>query len=258
MLSRSLTLAAFAAGAFVIPAAVSAPVTLKYKIEQKTEQVADLAALGQPEQRTAIGVTTFVTVGLTDSAGGRSVRATLDSIRPDSGSSADAVAAAAALKGAAGTAFVGTDGRLTGFKGDTSATRAIAVQGALSPLFPAIKAGHKAGDSWTDTTEVTTPNPQGTMTRKAITSYTASAGDTRNGVKTLKVATATSFSVAGIVGPQTIEGTGKGTSTMFLGPDGRYMGGTTDEDLVLSVVIAQVPDPIPVTAKSSLVISQLP
>ena len=88
------------------------------------------------------------------------------------------------------------------------------------------------------------------MTRKAITSYTASAGDTRNGVKTLKVATTTSFSVAGIVGPQTIEGNGKGTSTIFLGPDGRYMGGTTDEELVLSVSIPQAPEPIPVTAKS--------
>ena len=258
MLSRSLTVAAFAAGAFLIPAAATAPVTLKYRINQKTEQVVDLSGMGQGEQRTAIALTTFVSVGLTDSAGGHAVRVALDSIRPDSASGPEAAAAAAMLKGASGTAFLGADGKLTGFKGDTAAQRATAVQGALTPLFPAIRPKVKAGDTWTDTTEVTTPSGQGSLTRRSVTTYTASAGDTRNGVKTTKVTTSGSFSVAGLIGPQTIEGTGKNTGTIFVGPDNRYMGGTTDEEFSLSVTIPQAPDPIPVTGKSALVISRLP
>ena len=258
MLSRSLTVAAFAAGAFMIPAAATAPVTLKYRINQKTEQVIDLSGMGQGEQRTAIALTTFVTVGLTDSAGGYAVRAALDSIRPDSGSTPEAASAAATLKGATGTAFLGADGKLTGFKGDSAATRAAAVQGALTPLFPAIRPKVKAGDSWTDTTEVTTPSGQGSLTRRSVTTYTASAGDTRNGVKTIKVTTAGSFSVAGLIGPQTIEGTGKNSGTVFVGPNNRYMGGTTDEEFALSVTVPQAPEPIPVTGKSALVISTLP
>ena len=258
MVSRSLTVAAFAAGAFMIPAAATAPVTLKYRINQKTEQVVDLSGMGQGEQRTAIALTTFVTVGLADSAGGYSIRVALDSIRHDSGSTHEAAAAAATLNGATGTAFVGADGKLTGFKGDSVATRASAVHGALTPLFPAIKPKVKAGDTWTDTTEVTTPNAQGTLTRRSITTYTASAGDTRNGVKTVKITTAGSFSVAGLVGPQTIEGTGKNTSTIFVGPNNRYMGGTTDEEFALSVTVPQAPEPIPVTGTSALVITTLP
>lgn len=257
MFSRTLTFAAFASGAFFLPVAGgNAPVTLKYKIVQKTEQTIDASAMGQGEQKVNLGYTALLTVTLTDSAGGRAVRAVVDSIAPDSGVMPQFSAPLASAKGATGAGFLDATGTLQGFKqtGDTNSVRGNTLRGLVTSLFPKVKATAKAGDVWTDTTETSDTTSGTPVTRRAVTNYRASAGTAR----AIKIDASGSYSLAGAgANGVAFEGTGKSTLTFQRASDGYMVDGSFNDNADLSLTIPQAPAPVPVANVSTITITLL-
>ncbi|HLB55594.1 MAG TPA: hypothetical protein VJK71_10870, partial [Gemmatimonadales bacterium] len=54
---------------------------MKYRIDSQTETVIDLSVFGQPSQEFQIGSTSWVSLTLSDTAGGRIVHLVVDSLR---------------------------------------------------------------------------------------------------------------------------------------------------------------------------------
>ena len=257
MFARSLTFAAFASGAFFLPVAGgSAPVTLKYKIAQKTEQTIDASAMGQGEQKVNLGYTAFVTVTLNDSAGGRSLKAIVDSITPDSGVMAQFAGPLSTAKGATGTGFLDPTGTLQGFKqvGDTNTVRGSTLRGLVTSLFPKVKSTAKAGDTWTDTTETSDTTNGTPVKRRSVTNFKASAG----AAKSIKIDATGSYSLAGAsANGMAFEGTGKSTASFQRSTEGFMTDGSFSDNADLSLTIPQAPAPVPVANVSTITITLL-
>src|SRR5919112_2565433 len=83
MLLRTAGFFAFV-NSLMLPALGDAPSTVKYRIDQSLTQEMDATAAGGAKQRIAFSTTSFVTVTLSDSAGGKALRLVVDSIRGDS------------------------------------------------------------------------------------------------------------------------------------------------------------------------------
>ncbi len=256
MLPRSLTFAAFAGAMFLPPPGVAKPVTLKYRIAQTTEQTVDATAAGQGEQKVRIGYVAFLTVVVDDSAGGRSVRATVDSISADSTADPNFVAPILTAKGATGSGFVDPSGKLQGFESaDTAqAIRMGTLRGLVSSLFPKVKATAKAGEAWTDTTATTDSVGPGPSTRRAVTNYKASPGSG----KAVKYDMTSSYSVAGSAANGVVyEGTGKNTGTFQRAAEGYLVDGTFNDNSDLSLTHPSLSEPMPVANVSTVSIALL-
>ena len=98
----------------------------------------------------------------------------------------------------------------------------------LREFLPPVPAGVAPGKAWTDTTENNDNVPNGSMAVRTITNFQSSS-ETYEGVKALKIASASSSSFSGNQetggGSAAIEGTGTGTGVWYVGPDGTYLGG---------------------------------
>lgn len=261
MAFRSLTFAAFASGAFLFPGAgAPAPVTLRYRIAQQTQQTIDASAVGQGEQRVNLGYVAFLTVTLNDSAGGRSVRAKLDSIAPDSGVAPQFAQPIASAKGAIGAGFLDATGTLTGFRqqGDTNMVVANTLRGLVSSLFPKVKASARSGETWTDTTETSDTTAGAPVKRRAVTNYKASDGTSTGGQKTMKIDLSGSYSITGTApNGMAYEGTGKSSASFHRSAQGWMVEGSFNDNADLELTIPQAPTPIPVANVSTVSIALL-
>jgi hypothetical protein len=240
--------AAVSIGALAAWTYAPAPGPRRYRVELKTSVVQDLRAVGQTEQKHEFTNTGFVTVSTRDSAGGQAVTLVLDSLVVGSGSPIPAEDA----KSAAGTTWHGfrePSGRVSRFTPDTANQTAGAIEPALRALFPPMKAGAGAGQAWTDTTETENDG----IAVRTVTNYLTSS-DSYGGARVLKLAGAFSSAMSGQrASPQgevAIEGTGTGTNTWLVGSDGTCVSATYLSNQNLSVSVAQVPEPIPVTVKT--------
>lgn len=258
---RSLTLAAFASGAFFLPIGeAAAPTTLKYKIVQRMEQTIDASAMGQGEQKVAMGYAAYLTVVVDDSAGGRTVRGTVDSLIPDADAEPTIMAVLNRSKGATGSAFIGADGKLTNFneKPADSTAGSTALRGLLHSLFPAVKPSAKVGDSWTDTT-ATSDTANGMPTsRRSIVTYKATDGATVAGDKTMKLDVTGTYSVGGANDAGVaFEGNGTQTGTFQRAGKGYLVDGTFNDNANMSFSVPQAAEPIPMSTVSAVTITLL-
>lgn len=256
MFPRTLTFAAFSGAMLLTAPGATAPRTLKYRIVQTTQQSIDASAAGQGEQKVRVGYIAFVTVTVDDSAGGRSVRATVDSISADSAADANFVAPILTAKGASGTGFVDATGKLTGFETtDTTQTaRMGTLRGLVGALFPKVKAAAKAGDTWTDTTETTDSTGPAPSTRRAVTSYKASAGT----AKAVKFDLNASYSIAGSAQNGLVyEGTGKSAASFQRTLQGDLVDGSFSDNSDLSLTHPSLPEPMPMANVSTVSIALL-
>jgi hypothetical protein len=246
MTARPWIVAAIGLGTLTAWSPSSAPGVRHYKIDVKTLQVVNLTALGQPEQRVEIASTGFVTVTTTDSAGGQAVTIVLDSLQVAPGAPIPADAAKSAA-GATWHGFRPSNGRVKNLKLDGENPVASTVAGILTEIFPPMKAGARAGSSWTDTTDTDTGN-SGILVR-TVTNFLASA-DTYDGAKVIKLAGASSSAISGSQespqGSMTFEGTGSGNTTWLVGTDGYSLGSTYSSKQSLSITAAVSPEPLPV------------
>lgn len=245
MMVRSWALAALSLGALVAwtprPAA-----PLRYKLDIKSTQVINLAAMGQGEQRAEVTGTGFVSVTSTDSAGGQALTVVLDSIglNAEAPIPPDAVAAA---KGTTWHGFRGPNGRVGEFKTDTENPVASTVETALSQIFPPLQKGTAPGKTWTDTTETTR---QGSIAIRTVTNFQTTA-DNVGGQKVTKLSGASASSISGSQespqGTVQINGTGTANTSWLVGADGICLSSTYSGIQNLQITIAVAPEPLPLT-----------
>jgi hypothetical protein len=258
MLARAL----FASAALAVGAVAFAfpPTTQRFKVVETNHSVADLSAFGQGEQVTHVITSSFVTLSGSDSAGGRSVKLVIDSIKLDSVSGAPMTQAAFdSARGVWVAGWVGPDGVLSAVQAD--GPRGAAATTILRALLPKVTSRVRVGDRWTDTTTVE-GSGEGVLagaTTRRITNWAVSGEETVGGVRARKVESAFSQTISGAIegpnGSMQIDGTGTGTALALLAADGRHFGGNVSVSLSLAISIAQAPEPIPVTVTTSSIIT---
>jgi hypothetical protein len=244
----------------VLPALGLAPTTARYRIDQSLSQEMDATVAGGAKQRIAFSTTSYVTVTLADSAGGKAIRVVVDSVRGDSATPISP----GALDSARGTEFRGfldKSGKPTGLKPATNVPAATQIQGLLSDFFPWTRPGLKVGDTWTDSTAKTSGTGPDSVTVRRVSAYKAAASETKESRKAVRVTEDFRSSVAGTQptpnGPAHIEGTGTGTGSYYVAPDGRYLGGSWQQQSALKVSGAFAPEPLPITIVQKTRVSTL-
>lgn len=241
---------AVAAATLALPTVRPAPVTVKYRVDQSLTQEVDATSAGQGKQTLQFTTSTFVTVTLTDSAGGRTMKVVIDSVKGDS-TAPIPPAVMDSARGGEFRAFVSRAGKPSPLTPTGTSPAAIQVQGLLADFYPWVRAGLKVGEAWTDTTVNTTGAGSDTVTVRRITSYKAAATEPRGNVRALRITTAHSSTVAGVQptpqGPARLEGTGDGTGAYYVSPDGRYLGGEWQLRSALNLSGAFAKEPVPVT-----------
>ena len=244
---------AIAAATLALPALVP-PVTTKYRVDQRLTQEVDASAEGQGKQTLRFSTSTFVTVTLADSAGGRTMKVVIDSVKGDSATPIPAAVLDSA-RGGEFRAFVSKAGKPSPLTPTGTSPAATQVQGLLVDFFPWVRAGLKVGEAWVDTTVNTTGAGSDTVTVRRITSYKAAGSETRGTVRAVRVTTEHQSNVAGVQptpqGPAKIDGTGGGTGSYYVSPDGRYLGGAWELHSALNLSGTFAKQPIPITVTQS-------
>jgi len=250
MLLRSAGFTALAAAVLVLPASDLAPTTTRYRIDQSLSQEIDATAAGGAKQSISFNTSSFITVILADSAGGKAMRVVVDSVRGDSATPIPAAVLDSA-RGAEFHGFVERSGKPLGLEPVTGTAAAAQIQGLLSDFFPWIRAGVKVGDSWADTTAKVNGVGADSVTVRRVSAYKAAANETRGTRKAVRIIEDFTSSVAGTQptpnGPARIEGSGTGKRAYYVGSDGRYLGGDWQQQSSLKISGSFAPEPRPIT-----------
>jgi hypothetical protein len=236
------------------------PVTSRFRIDQTLTQNIDATAAGKGKQSLSFSTSSFLTVTLSDTAGGRSVRIVVDSMRGDSAAPVPAAVFDSA-RGSEFHAFLSSAGKLSDLEAVNVAPAAARVQGFLTDFFPWVKAGAKAGERWADTSSKATTDGSDTVVVKRVISYRVVGSETREARKALRIASEYASTVAGTQptpnGPARIEGSGKGTGVYFVSPDGAYLGGDWQLRSALTISGAFSDDPLPITITQTTKVTPL-
>ena len=257
MQARILMAGALFSGAMMVPAPHAASVTTRYKVSQRIFQEVDATALGGGKQGFVVKTTSYVQLTLTDTTGGRSVKVLVDSIHGDSlppGAPADMLTKAA---GVVVTGVVDGRGKLTNVKASGDAG-GLQLTSLAQQLVPPIKGQPKVGDAWTDTTETA----NGTMNTRTVTNFKVTGTEARGSVKASRIDGAFTSAIAGTQetpgGSADIDGTGTGTSSYLVSPDGALLGGTSSSKSNLNVTLAAQGAILPLVLSQSVEITPLP
>jgi hypothetical protein len=234
----------------ILPPLSRAPTTTKYRIDQSLSQEMDASAAGGAKQTIAFHTSSFITVTLVDSAGGKVMRLVIDSLRGDSTTPIPAAVLDSA-KGAEFHGFVEKSGKLSGLEPVTGTSAAAQVQGLLSDFFPLVRTGVKVGESWADTTAKVNSVGTDSVTVRRVSAYKATGNETRGSRKAVVITENFTSSVAGTQptpgGPARIEGSGSGKGSYYVASDGRYLGGTWQHQSSLKISGSFAPAPLPIT-----------
>ena len=242
-----LTPALLLVGAAYAPA----PVTTTYRLETRMEQIVDMSALGQGEQRNSLVQVALIRVTLNDSAGGKTMHVVVDSIAII-GVGAPSTASLDSLRGAWVHAFLDAEGRMSHASTSNEASDALAqLKTTLHTLHPRVKPAFKAGDKWSDTTSVDSKSSSQAMKSQIVTAYTAGGEETVAGMKARRLDVAFSSAGAGTVenpmaGTMELETKETGTGVQYVGADGRYLGGSSTGSGNAMVSSPMLPQPIPI------------
>lgn len=254
--SPGLKWTALGAVALALPAARTAPVTMRYRIDQSLTQEVDASAAGQGKQSLTFTTSSFVTVSLADSAGGQTVRVVVDSMRGDSATPIPPATLDSA-KGAVFQGYIGGTGRPPRLEATGSNPVAGQIQGLVSDFYPWARPGIKVGQTWADTSTVTTGEAPDTVVVRRVTNYRAAANEAR----AIRVTTEYTSEIAGSQptqnGSARIEGTGNGKGSYLVGPDGRYLGGEWELNSALTLSGAFAPQPVPITLRQTTRVATL-
>jgi hypothetical protein len=259
-MTPSLRWTALGALAFASPAVVRAQAPTRYRIDQSLTQEVDGTSAGQGKQSIAFKTSSFVTVSLKDSAGGKAMRVVLDSIKGDS-TTPIPPEVLDSVRGSAYTAFVTKEGRPGRLQASNTSGAAGQIQGLLSDFFPWVRAGIRPGQSWADTSVNTTGEGADTVTVKRVINYRAVPPEPRQPAKSVRVATDYSSEVAGSQptpsGSARIEGNGSGTGSYLVSPEGQYLGGEWELASALKLSAAFAPEPLPISLRQTTKVSTI-
>jgi hypothetical protein len=250
MLPHSAGFTALAAAVLVLPATDWAATTTKYRIDQSLAQEVDATAAGGAKQSISFNTSSFITVTLADSAGGKAMRVVVDSVRGDSATPIPAAVLDSA-RGAEFHGFIEKSGKPRGLEPITGTSAAAQIQGLLSDFFPWIRVGVKVGDNWVDTTAKVNGVGADSVTIRRVSAYKAAANETRGTRKAVRITEDFTSSVAGVQptpsGPARIEGSGTGKGAYYVSSDGRYLGGDWQQQSSLKISGSFAPKPLPIT-----------
>ncbi|HEX3234979.1 MAG TPA: hypothetical protein VHR41_12330 [Gemmatimonadales bacterium] len=243
-----------------VHAGTEAPLTAKYRVDQTLTQEIDATSAGKGKQSLSFTTSSFLTLTLTDSVGGKAVKVVVDSMRADSTAPIPANVFDSA-RGSEYHGFLSAAGKLSELELVSSSAAAAKVQGFLSDFFPWVKAGVKVGEHWADTSSKTTANGSDSVVVKRIVAYHAMGNETRNARKAVRIASQYSSNVLGTQptpnGPAKIEGTGSGTGVYFVSPDGTYLGGDWRLQSALKISGAFADNPLPITITQTTKVTAL-
>lgn len=256
----STCFSALGATALFLPILDRAPSITKYRVDQSLMQEIDATAAGASKQSLSFTTSSFITVSLADSAGGKVIRVVVDSMRGDSTTPIPAAVLDSA-RGAQFHGFVEKSGKPSGLEPLSSSSAVKQVQGLLSDFFPWIRTGLKVGDSWTDTTARVSALGADSVTVRRVSAYKAAGSETRNSRKAVRIIEDFTSSVAGTQptpdGPARIEGNGTGKGAYYVGTDGRYLGGAWQQQSSLKISGSFSPEPLPITIVQKTTVTTL-
>lgn len=239
------------------------PSALRYVMHQVIHIDQEFQGMRQPLD---FGLRAFFAVTITGPADsvGYPTTITIDSIAPDSGTTAPMGINLGAAKG---LSFVGRLKATGEFRNqtpsDSVAAQSLApVVGSFKNFFPRLPVtGVTMGATWTDTT---TENDRaaGTVTVTSINRAHAAAWDDRNATRALRIEVTSDFSIRGSgqqMGQQyEVAGTGVRSGTDFLAADGRYLGGESRDSTSMTITLPVQAMTIPRTQVSRTTVQVLP
>ncbi|MGB7213101.1 MAG: hypothetical protein WBC97_10810 [Gemmatimonadales bacterium] len=244
--------------------ATDATTTQRYRVDTTNSAELDLTALGGQMQHQGAKLSSFYTVALTDSAAGKALHATLDSVHVDADSTVPTPPAGIvdSARGATATAFLNTGGVISSLAVGSKNPMAQQLMPVFQNFYPRMKSTAKVGDKWTDTLDYSTPQgATGSIHTHVVANWVVMAEEQHDGAKTRKVQSAYSWARDGTVdGPQgkvTQNGTATGSATYWVAVDGGMVGATMNEKAALTITVEQAPAPIPVTLTNVVTISSL-
>ena len=259
-MTPSLRWTALGALAFASPAVVRAQAPTRYRIDQSLTQEVDGTSAGQGKQSIGFKTSSFVTVSLKDSAGGKAMRVVVDSIKGDS-TTPIPPAVLDSVKGSVYSSFISKEGRPGRLEASNASSTAAQVQGLLSDFFPWVRAGIRPGQTWADTSVATTGEGADTVTVKRVINYRAVPPEPKQPPKSIRVATDYSSQVAGSQptpqGSARIEGSGTGTGSYLVSPEGRYIGGEWELASALKLSASFAPQPLPISLRQTTKVSTI-
>ncbi|HEX7024984.1 MAG TPA: hypothetical protein VF187_09220 [Gemmatimonadales bacterium] len=259
---RPVVFASFSLAFAVSPVARRAPETTRYRVDIKAESTIDVSAAGGGVIVQNANLSAWVAVTLTDTTGGRVIHTILDSV-VYSGTAPVPQTSLDSARGGMVHGYLDADGKVRNLSATPSSNLMLGqVQGLINGFFPRIKGGAKAGDRWTDTTEVSNNTGGNNTLAKVFTSYTAGGQETIAGMPAMKVEATTRSTTTGtldspMTGTMEVEGTGAGTSTLFIGANGRLLGVNSSSTIDQTLKMSMVPTPVPVKTTQTVIITLL-
>ena len=239
------------------------PSALRYVAHQLIHIEQEFQGMRQPLD---FGLNIFFGITITGPADsvGYVTTVTIDSVVPDSGTTAPMGINLAAAKGLSFTGRLTPTGEFRNpVASDTTTAQALSpIVGSFKNSFPRLPpSGLTLGASWTDTV-TTSDRAAGAVVVKTISRSNAAAWEERNGVRCLRLEVASNFTIqgAGEQGGQPFEvaGTGVRNGVDYIAVDGRYMGGEARDSTTMTITLPIQGMIIPRTQLSRSTVTVLP
>lgn len=230
----------------------------RYKIDLTMQQEIDLSSMGQGIMTNKLTASMFLSVSMSDTTGGRLAHVLVDSMLVNAEGQM-AMAFPPALADSARGQFIHAyivDGKIEGtptLSAEGNAVLGLATQG-LNAMFPGVGPKAEGKASWADTVTTSTVNDQANMNSSQIINWTRTGMDG----SVLLLSGTGEGSVTGDQGGNQISGTVTNTikaETMIGGP-ARAAELTSNQDV--TVLSAQLPEPVSVKVSNTLVLTRLP
>lgn len=218
------------------------PSALRYVAHQVIHIEQEFQGMRQPLD---FGLRIFFGVTITGPADsvGYVTTVTIDSVVPDSGTTAPMGINLAAAKGLSFTGRLTPTGEFRNpVASDTLSAQALGpIVGSFKNFFPRLPPGGLTlGASWTDTV-VTSDRAAGNVEVRTISRANAAAWEERNGVRCVRLEVVSNFTIqgAGEQGGQPFEvaGTGIRNGVDYIAVDGRYMGGEARDSTTMTITL---------------------
>ena len=241
-----------------------AAVTTKYRMESNSETLVDLSGVGQPNQQTKIKLIGWLSLTVADTAGGRTVRLVVDSMRLEADTPMLTQASADSAKGGFLHGRIAPDGRVKDVSVHPDGnTLLVELQGMVYSFFPRVKAGARSGEAWTDSLEIPTISSVANLVNNYRMTYTAAGPESVAGIAGQRINVATSAKQTGtlenpMAGTMEVEGMVTGNGTFVIAADGRYLGGTSTFTTDQMIKISMAPSPIPVRSQRTMTVTVIP
>ena len=236
--------------------------TDRYHFEIETAAVYDLSGLGQGEIESTVHLAGELSVAFAEDGGITIVLDTMTGSSEGQGQQQVTEQTLASMIGTTWTAVLDDKGRLSDLRADSASSQAATqLEGnILRGMFPYIAPGASAGDTWADTLSYSSSTASGSQESTTYIEYTALGDTTYLGIEAMAVEvayTATSTVYQEAQGGRDIEGTSIGTGLLYIGSDGKYLGGVRQLESELEVSGPQIPAVIPVTANTTITLELL-